>query len=96
MLYGNYKGGKMKATEFVKKYEIKPTLAAGFFDHLRRDPESDLPEDLLETSYHEFSGVKVREIAKEETKKQEPSEYRGPIPKAKNGISQNDESNKTT
>ncbi|WP_036060495.1 hypothetical protein [Leptospira weilii] len=86
----------MKATEFVKKYDIRPALAAGFLDHLRRDPESDLPEDLLETSYHEFSGVKVRETAKEESKKQEPPESRGiPIPKAKNGISPNDESNKT-
>lgn len=46
----------MKAVEFIKKYEITPALAAGFLDHLRRDPEEEVKEEILKTAYREFSG----------------------------------------
>ncbi|EMJ92204.1 hypothetical protein [Leptospira alstonii] len=46
----------MKAVEFIKKYEITPVLAAGFLDHLRRDPEEDVKDEILKNAYQEFSG----------------------------------------
>ncbi|MBM9499360.1 hypothetical protein JWG44_03755 [Leptospira sp. 201903071] len=47
----------MKAVEFIKKYELSPALAAGFLDHLRRDPEEDVKDDILKSAYKEFSGI---------------------------------------
>ncbi|EMY78418.1 hypothetical protein LEP1GSC060_2775 [Leptospira weilii serovar Ranarum str. ICFT] len=46
----------MKAVEFIRKYEISPALAAGFLDHLRRDPEEDVKDEILKNAYQEFSG----------------------------------------
>ncbi|AOP32563.1 hypothetical protein A0128_00930 [Leptospira tipperaryensis] len=47
----------MKAVEFIKKYELSSALAAGFLDHLRRDPEEDVKEEILKNAFQEFSGI---------------------------------------
>ncbi len=47
----------MKAVEFIRKYELSFALAAGFLDHLRKDPEEDVQEEVLRNAFKEFSGI---------------------------------------
>ncbi|EKN89909.1 hypothetical protein LEP1GSC034_1005 [Leptospira interrogans str. 2003000735] len=49
----------MKANEFIQKHKIRPALAAGFKEHLRLDPESDLTEEYLTAHFQEFAGVNL-------------------------------------
>lgn len=47
----------MKAVEFIRKYELRTAVAAGFLDHLRRDPEEDVQDEVLRNAFKEFSGI---------------------------------------
>ncbi|RHX82217.1 hypothetical protein EHQ05_05485 [Leptospira yasudae] len=65
----------MKAVEFIKKYEITPALAAGFLDHLRREPEEDVKDEILHNAFREFSGKDLeRKVAVKEEHKAESTE----------------------
>ncbi|WP_078127204.1 hypothetical protein [Leptospira alexanderi] len=64
----------MKADEFIQKHKIRPALAAGFKEHLRLDPESDLTEDYLTATYHEFAGVKPDGSPLEKTSDADPKQ----------------------
>ncbi|EMN79773.1 hypothetical protein [Leptospira interrogans] len=49
----------MIADEFIQKHKINRTLSAGFKEHLRLDPESDMTEEYLTATFQEFAGVKT-------------------------------------
>ncbi|WP_229267219.1 hypothetical protein [Leptospira sp. mild_001] len=58
----------MKVVEFIKKYEITPVLTAGFLDHLRREPEEEVEEEILKKVYQNFSGIdldKMKNVMRE-------------------------------
>ncbi|WP_017852023.1 hypothetical protein ACO1KB_19250 [Leptospira interrogans serovar Szwajizak] len=64
----------MKAHEFIQKYKIRPALAAGFKEHLRLDPESDLTEEFLTASFQEFAGVKPDGLPLENESERDPKQ----------------------
>ncbi|WP_016756175.1 hypothetical protein [Leptospira santarosai] len=49
----------MKVSEFIEKHKINRALSAGFKEHVKLDPDSDVSEDSLTEKFQEFAGVKL-------------------------------------
>ncbi|EKS08822.1 hypothetical protein [Leptospira santarosai] len=49
----------MKVSEFIEKHKINRALGAGFKEHVKLDPDSDVSEDSLTEKFQEFAGVKL-------------------------------------
>ncbi|MCE9501535.1 MAG: hypothetical protein K8R21_13695 [Leptospira sp.] len=54
----------MTPKKFIEQNKIKPSIAAGFMDHLRMEPDSESSEEKLSEAFKKFTGVAVEHISK--------------------------------